>query len=198
MLGCLEIDIFTAMIRILTLITATHCILFLLTGCLSPKKVDELIQKEQKAVVILRDSLQMVQQQFRITDSLLTAARGGNELMLIAQQQLQDRLLRLDNEIEQLTGNLNNTQQNLQRQLRNLQQDKTALEERSDELQRRYQFITENYESQLNSVSQKIALDSILSSAGRLSSRAGSVSLTISSEQLFMTSHTNGSNALSA
>lgn len=147
--------------------------------------MDKRMEEKESSITAIRDSFD---RQVIITDSLekrLLLSKGGNEMLLIAQQQLQDRLLRLDDEVERLNGNLSNSRNNLGQQRKQLEGRNRDLKQQLTDLKMTYQGIIENYENKLSGLADSVALDSLLSSQVSIRSRAGSLSLNIGAGLLF-------------
>ena len=105
------------------------CLLGLaLTACISPKKAAERYQPRIDAL----DSLAAVQADTIQALSLaLERSRGGNDMLLVIQERLQNRLIEQDDRIEALESNLSNTTGEMGEQLTNL---RAALERREANL----------------------------------------------------------------
>ncbi|PHI21334.1 hypothetical protein CEQ90_02745 [Lewinellaceae bacterium SD302] len=166
-------------------------ILFMVTagvlayGCISPRQMDKRLQQKESSLTAVRDSFH---RQLMVTDSLekrLLMSKGGNEMLLIAQQQLQDRLLQLDDEVERLNGNLSSSQNHLGQQRKQLEGRNRDLGQQLTNLRATYREIIENYENKLSSLADTVALDSLLSSRVSIRSRAGSLSLNADAGLLF-------------
>lgn len=169
------------MIRIFTITITTIVVLVLINSCVSPRKVDEqmhLINSQLAAA-----NIEVVQRDTALIElrEKYLLAKGGNEMLLIAQQQLQTRLIKLDDEIEHLNSQLNNTQSNLGRQRSQLEKKNQELQQHLTEIQN----ITQAFQNRLSGLAQKIALDSTLSKTLEIRSRAGSLSLIVTEDQLF-------------
>lgn len=173
------------MIQIIKLVVLTLILGVSLYGCIPAKKVKEQLALAEARTNTVRDSLLNMRVKADSLNADLLKTQGGNELLLVAHRQLQDRLLELDDEIERLNGTLNNTQNNLQQQLQNSSAEKQQVTKELEALRQRYRNISNDYQEKLAGVSEQIALDSLLSDKAILRSRAGSVSVMIAAKNLF-------------
>lgn len=176
------------MIRIFKITCSLAFIGMLLVACISPRKFDERMLQSRNKLNEVRDSLRQQTTSFDSLEMLLIGARGGNEQLLNAQQQLQDRLLALDDEIERLNGSLSNTQNDLGKQRQALENQNSVLSKKLAQLKQSYRAIASDYQAKLSEVARQVALDSVVASKIDIRSRAGSLSLNVQQDVLFRSS----------
>lgn len=156
--------------------------------CVSPRKVDEKLAGLRSELRVARDSIQIEHQRGDSLNRQLLRADGGNEMLLIAHHQLQDRLLAQDDEIERLSGNLSNTQSELGRRLGEYQATSAALQDSLSNLRTAYRQTLALYNLKLESFGRRVVLDSTLAPILELRNRPGSLSLTVPAATLFASS----------
>lgn len=115
------------------LLLPSFLIIFALTSCISPKKAAERYQPRIDRL----DSLAMARQ-----DSILQLimalerSRGGNDMLLVTQDRLQDRLAKQDDQIEQLESNLSATSSDMAERMSKLRQELAGSDQQRDSLVR--------------------------------------------------------------
>lgn len=121
-------------------------------------------------------------------DSLQTAlyrAQGGNELLLIAQQQFQERLIELDNERRQLSGNLSATESKLRQQIGDLTAEKAELLRKSTALADEYKNTVSDFTGELVNIAESLQKDSLLAPLLDIRVKSGSLVLSVQEDNLF-------------
>ncbi len=98
-------------------------LLFALTSCLTPKRVDEM--KSGYNAIILEQERDLRSRQDSISRMVVEMARldGANEALLLTQDKMQDRLAVYEDELDELRGNLNSTSTQMTAQLTDTRKD---------------------------------------------------------------------------
>jgi flagellar motor protein MotB len=121
-------------------------LLLVVTSCISPKRLEEASARFEK-VLNSRDSVMTLQ-----SDSILTLAlalersRGGNDMLLLAQDKLQAKIMEQDDALEALQGNLNSTSSQMRRQLAGLREDLDQSEAKYQQLLEDQRALIEDFQ----------------------------------------------------
>lgn len=129
----------------------------------------------------------------QLSDSL-QFERGGNAYLLNNQQQLEDRLVRQAQRIDELQGSVSNTQSSLSAQIRQLQGQRADLEEQLQLLQAAYNQAQVQFQALSDSVVTylRIRLEGEIPEPGlRTRIKAGASSLVVQEDLLFRTNSSN-------
>lgn len=157
-------------------------LLLLLSGCVSKKKfLEQQLSLEQQLFIEKNTSAQQI-------DSLqiaLLKAQGGNELLLVAQKQFQERLIELDNARRQLSGNLSATSTKLEQRVKQLTEEKTELIKSAASLKQAYLNTIDDFTEELSSMANTLKQDSIIDSLVTIRVKSGSLSLSVQEELFF-------------
>ncbi|WP_020566738.1 OmpA/MotB family protein [Neolewinella persica] len=170
--------------RILSVLLFT----LLLTSCVTKKKFNETSASFQEVIAVqLHDS-------HRQQDSILTLAlalersRGGNDVLLITQDKLQDRLAIQEDELDNLKGNLSSTSSRMSQELDRLKQEKGAAEAAAADLLRRQDSIIAQFQFSVEDALNVIveSLDSTYAGGGyTVSLSAGDLTFSMQEDFLF-------------
>lgn len=160
----------------------------LLCNCIAPKKVDKLRQTydDKIAALELQDSLQ----QDSIYNYLLALERskGGNEMLLLTQDKMQDRLAIYEDELDELKGNLTNTSSRMSTELSQLKADKRKTELAYDTLLFNQRNLISGFQKGIFEADTLIAesLDSVIpADQFRLTQKTGELILSVQEDVLF-------------
>ncbi|MEL6275836.1 MAG: OmpA family protein [Bacteroidota bacterium] len=148
-----------------------------------------------QAQSILRDSLLTTK---NFADSLghaLIFAQGGNELLLEAHEDLQARLLELDDELEQTRGSLSSTRSDLNSSTAKLEKEKEELQTALTTLKDAYQEQVAVFQGKLDAAAESFSRDSVLLDKIDIRIRSGSLSIIVQEDRLF---RRNSANRLSS
>lgn len=168
-------------------------LLLVLTSCVSSKRHKTLLAEEQQRTALSLDSLAAARAAIDSLDDELLRSRGGNELLLIAHNQLQDRLLVLDDQNEELRGNLSSTQSNMSRRLEKLENENRELTALEKKLRSTVLTTVDNFTLSLEPLSDSLKNDSLFIGA-TIRGRNGILSVNLPEDWLF---RTNSSSRLS-
>ena len=158
----------------------TVCLL--LSGCVSKKKYLTQQASLEEDLAIER---QVSGQQIDSLKTALLKAQGGNEMLLIAQQQFQERLIELDNQRRQLSGNLSATENKLRKQVNQLTQEKNNLAKVAADLKKEYETTVSDFTEELTTIADTLKQDSILAPLMTIRVKSGSLLLSVQEELLF-------------
>jgi flagellar motor protein MotB len=154
----------------------------LLGGCVSKKKF--LAQKTSLGNELLEEKL-VSNQRIDSLQAELYKAQGGNEMLLIAQQQFQERLIELENQRRQLSGDLSATESRLRKRVGQLNQEKTDLGQSAADLRENYREVIDNFTGELRDIADTLNQDSILSPLIDIRIKSGNLQLFVQEELLF-------------
>ncbi len=160
----------------------------IVSGCIAPKKVDELKALHADRLVLLEEGLNIRNDSIVSLNSSLDRALGGNELLLTAQSNLEDKLVIQKDQIDALSGNLDQTSARMSRELAKTRRELEAAKLKYDTLLLDQQSIVADFQQGvvraetvlMNSLEANIPDDSY-----RINVSAGEVSLSVQEELLF-------------
>ena len=161
---------------------------FLLTSCVSSGKFKRTSLDYQTRVDQLSDDLQTQQDSILNLRMQLERAWGGNQMLLVTQDKLQDRLSRQQDEIDNLSGNLNNTSTKLMGELVESKKQTAAALSTRDSLRTNQQNLVKSFEKGLNKAAAavELALESkVPSDQYRITITGGEVRLSVQEDVLF-------------
>jgi flagellar motor protein MotB len=167
-------------------------LLFLLalafSSCIS-NKIHEGIVQEFQAELSARDRALNRQQDSLLTTRLaLERSLGGNDMLLITQDRLQDRLMVLEDELDQLRGNLTSTNFQMSNQLAELRQEKREVELTYDSLRMRQDGIIDRFQQGVDNAVRVIRSSvegMVPDDSYALTTSAGEVTLSVQEDLLF-------------
>lgn len=138
----------------LSLFVSLSLVLFILTSCISPKKAAARYQPRIDRL----DSLAMDRQDtIRSLIMALERSRGGNDMLLVTQDKLQDRLGQQDDQIEALESELNSTNADLGTRLATLREELAGNEGTLDSLVRAQSRAITQYSDGLRRAANRIS-----------------------------------------
>jgi flagellar motor protein MotB len=160
----------------------------LFTNCIAPKKVDELRLSYDNyiAKLELQDSLQ----QDSIYNYILALerAKGGNEMLLLTQDKMQNRLAVYEDELDELKGNFSSTSSRMSTELAQLKADKRKTELVYDTLLIDQRNLIRGFQESILDAENLIAeaFDAVIpTDQFRLTQKTGELILSVQEDALF-------------
>ncbi len=160
----------------------------LLSSCISTKKVDELTATHANQISLLEQKMMARQDSIVKLNSSLDRALGGNELLLTAQSNLEDKLVVQKDQIDALSGNLNSTSSRMSDELSAVRKQLGAAELKYDTLLQDQQGIVYTFQqgvTRAEAVIMKSLEANIPDNSYQVSVSAGEVSLSVQEDLLF-------------
>lgn len=158
------------------------------SACIAPKKVDELKALHADRIALLDAGLVIRNDSIVKLNSSLDRALGGNELLLKAQDNLEDKLVLQKDQIDALSGNLDQTSARMSNELAKTRRELEAAKLKYDTLLLDQQSIVAGFQEGvvraetvlMNSLEANIPDDSY-----RINVSAGEVRLSVQEDLLF-------------
>lgn len=160
----------------------------IISGCVAPKKVDELKALHADRVALLENGLKIRNDSIVALNSSLDRALGGNELLLTAQSNLEDKLVTQKDQIDALSGNLNQTSSRMSAELAKTRRELEAAKLKYDTLLLDQQSIITSFQegvTRAETVLMNSLEANIPDESYRINVSAGEVRLSVQEDLLF-------------
>ncbi|TXF90598.1 OmpA family protein [Neolewinella aurantiaca] len=170
-----------------------RCLLLLLSsviicGCVAPKKFDKMEALYADRIAHLESGISFRQDSIEKLMSALDQANGGKAALLVAQSNLEDKLIAQKDQIDALSGNLNSTSSRMSNELANVRKELEAAGLKYDTLLQNQQGIVDNFQRgvmRADSVMMTSLDANIPDDSYTISISAGEVKLSVQEDLLF-------------
>jgi len=158
------------------------------SGCVSNKIHEEIIQDYEARLSERQRSLDRQQDSLLTTRLALERSRGGNDMLLVTQNRLQDRLKVQEDELDQLRGNLTSSNFQMNQQMAELRAQKLDIELTYDSLRMSQDEIVDRFQQGVDNAARVVRSSvegMVPDNSYSLSIGAGEVTLSVQEDLLF-------------